>query len=566
MGTVIPSAEHQQGDEPRPLRETLERTLLGSALTVLENQLEQAKHDIKALQAIRKSALEDPFVFVQDIKDKKLGRFPKLQRVVRIPDIDWSTMLGQPRDSTAPSTPALRYTAPRTALRIYQSTVFPDPPTSQPIPGETTPRSLSHTDSTGLLTGLPLGGGGKLSLSTTNIANNHINSAVSQSVPGSPTHQAVKNSRLSHPVLSTPSSWPSTPHNESNQGFDSQPTNPSFPQPFPAVLKDMSEDHVPLSDGDIPWTTEENRRLEELLVIFPEENLARQRFKKIAGALGTRTLQQVSKRVQLLSDTLARAGQTLPGARDLPTPTRARSKLTSRAKGSSPGVLRNTRTSTTTPGRRSLGGQAAFMDDESDDSDYGSSKKRRRVRRKPNRNRESYPKVNSGSGPSRTSGYLYNVPLASLHTIVMSDDDQVNGDQRRHSSHARNNKVGGSTRGSSRGSSVGTTNLPTNHTPPKNYPRKGLGVGKRPEVVKDIVRCAQCQCGLDNEPQWLCLGCPSEAKVTFCMRCVLNPANITVETHGATHQLQELGNTQGMPYYCDKDYSAGQSEEFSYLG
>ncbi|KAJ1963654.1 hypothetical protein IWQ62_003149 [Dispira parvispora] len=562
MGTLTPSADHPNGDVSRPPRQTLERTLLGSALAVLENQLEQATRDIKTLQTIRENALNDPFAFVQSIKDKKLERFPKQQRVLRIPDIDWSTLLSQHSDSTAPSTPALCYTTPRTGLRIHQSTVFPDPASDQTC--EKSSHGLPHTNATGLLKGITLSNGDRLSLSTTNVTNNHVNSPVSQSVPGSPTHRA-KQSRLSHLDLSTPSSWPSTPHNEPREGLNSQPSDLSFPQPSPVALKGVSEEHTPVSDGDIPWTAEENRRLQELMVIFPEENTARQRYKKISGALGTRTLQQVSKRIQLLTGVPARTGRALPGTRDLHTPTRARPKQAGRARGASPGVPRNTRTSIT-PGRRSMGKQANLADDDSGDSDYGPSKKRQRARRKPSRNRETHTKVVSGSRSSRTSGYLYNVPLASLHTIVMSDDDQVDGDQKRRSSHAGTNKVGGSTRGSSRRSSIGTNTLPVDHTSSNNYPQKGLGVGKRPEVSKPIVCCAQCHCRLDNGPRWLCLDCPSEANVAFCIRCVLTPANITVETHNDTHELRELGNAPGMPYYYDKDYSAGQSEEFSYLG
>ncbi|KAK4877141.1 hypothetical protein RN001_009647 [Aquatica leii] len=62
-----------------------------------------------------------------------------------------------------------------------------------------------------------------------------------------------------------------------------------------------------------PWTTEEQRRLEELLVIHPPEPIEFRRFKKIAAALGNRTVKQVSSRVQKYFLKLYRAGLPIPG-------------------------------------------------------------------------------------------------------------------------------------------------------------------------------------------------------------------------------------------------------------
>ena len=45
-----------------------------------------------------------------------------------------------------------------------------------------------------------------------------------------------------------------------------------------------------------PWTNEEQRRLEELLLQFPSEDVEMERWKKIAKALGNRTAIQVQSR------------------------------------------------------------------------------------------------------------------------------------------------------------------------------------------------------------------------------------------------------------------------------
>jgi len=41
------------------------------------------------------------------------------------------------------------------------------------------------------------------------------------------------------------------------------------------------------------WTSDEQKRLEELLIEFPPERISSRRYRKIAEKLGTKTLQQV---------------------------------------------------------------------------------------------------------------------------------------------------------------------------------------------------------------------------------------------------------------------------------
>ncbi|XP_052223679.1 ZZ-type zinc finger-containing protein 3-like isoform X3 [Dreissena polymorpha] len=61
------------------------------------------------------------------------------------------------------------------------------------------------------------------------------------------------------------------------------------------------------------WTTEEQKRLEELLIQFPPEEIEARRFQKIAAALGNRTTLQVQSRVQKYFIKLAKAGLPIPG-------------------------------------------------------------------------------------------------------------------------------------------------------------------------------------------------------------------------------------------------------------
>lgn len=61
------------------------------------------------------------------------------------------------------------------------------------------------------------------------------------------------------------------------------------------------------------WSHAEQRRLVELLEIYPEETVDANRYKKIAQALGTRTSIQVMSRVQKYFAKLAKIGLPIPG-------------------------------------------------------------------------------------------------------------------------------------------------------------------------------------------------------------------------------------------------------------
>ena len=76
-----------------------------------------------------------------------------------------------------------------------------------------------------------------------------------------------------------------------------------------------------------PWTTDEQRRLEELLLEYPSEDVEMERWKKIAASLGNRTAIQVQSRVQKYFLKLHKAGLPIPGK--LGNKAKVKSKLTS---------------------------------------------------------------------------------------------------------------------------------------------------------------------------------------------------------------------------------------------
>ncbi|KAJ2726566.1 hypothetical protein GGI07_000508 [Coemansia sp. Benny D115] len=107
---------------------------------------------------------------------------------------------------------------------------------------------------------------------------------------------------------------------------------------------------------NIPWSDAEQERLEQLLIEYPDEEVANDRWRKIAQALGTRNMRQVASRVQKYFIKLAKAGLPIPGkppntvnwppanrSRPVATPKSDGAKRTAAAAGGSRRAAANTK-------------------------------------------------------------------------------------------------------------------------------------------------------------------------------------------------------------------------------
>jgi len=95
------------------------------------------------------------------------------------------------------------------------------------------------------------------------------------------------------------------------QGGAAKPEPP--PKPVKRAPASTSTSSAPKSSShSSPWTIEEQHRLEQLLIEYPDEPVAAYRWEKIARALG-RTPKQVVSRVHRYFERLARAGLPVPG-------------------------------------------------------------------------------------------------------------------------------------------------------------------------------------------------------------------------------------------------------------
>ncbi|KAJ1994161.1 hypothetical protein H4R33_000392 [Dimargaris cristalligena] len=155
----------------------------------------------------------------------------------------------------------------------------------------------------------------------------------------------------------------------------------------------------------------------------------------------------------------------------------------------------------------------------------------------PSRSRNSRPskaksQTESGrsvgpSGSVRTSGYLYNVPLASTQALVMSDDDNT---------------------------------IPGIEPPPPLSASTANGESKW--------RCAQCRRTADENQRWLCLDCPADDNIQVCDACRVGsarPSNICGR-HLVSHRLRPLGRSSASQpaYYHDQDYAQSTDRDFGY--
>ncbi|KAF9413545.1 seryl-tRNA synthetase [Podila epigama] len=138
----------------------------------------------------------------------------------------------------------------------------------------------------------------------------------------------IESMRANHNPQPTPTPLPSDPnpsflhqtdpdsnitYNHMNGSIDIQPDKTkTYSREGSGARDDPKAKPRPLN-YNIPWSDEEQRLLEQLLDVYPDEPVAAQRFQKISLAMGTRTPKQVASRVQKYFIKLVKAGLEAPG-------------------------------------------------------------------------------------------------------------------------------------------------------------------------------------------------------------------------------------------------------------
>jgi hypothetical protein len=154
-------------------------------------------------------------------------------------------------------------------------------------------------------------GRGKRRASAVGLFNRHLQD------PPSPTSSTTSNQvsadELTPRSLLQKSSWIS----DSSQSDNLSRHRTVSPELSHKSRDNVDDENKPVTHN-LPWSDEEQKLLEELLVIYPDEPVQAQRFNKIAAALGTRTARQVGSRVQKYFIKLAKNGLPVPGRITIP--------------------------------------------------------------------------------------------------------------------------------------------------------------------------------------------------------------------------------------------------------
>ncbi|KAI8338239.1 hypothetical protein BC941DRAFT_513220 [Chlamydoabsidia padenii] len=271
-------------------------------LNVLKHQLQRANKDIETLTRMKKEALEDPFGFVLDLKSKKKlkRRPPPLQRILSVPELDWTKYRFIPESRYARQTASLaalthRYTHAYKSPRMFK-TILDNPSPMERGTIKTTVSRETRMLQRELAKGLESVGqlpsssraGSAVASEASDASDDDRSVGKSQRRVSSQTGPAEK----SLPMVETSHQYMKPPPQE-----------------------------VAVATHNQPWTDEEQQRLEQLLEIYPDEPVQAQRFNKIAAALGTRTARQVGSRIQKYFIKLAKMGLPVPGRVNLPSTT-----------------------------------------------------------------------------------------------------------------------------------------------------------------------------------------------------------------------------------------------------
>lgn len=274
--------------------------LLSRSIQVLQEQLAQAHEDLSRLEELKKDAIADPEAFIRLLKDPQESSnvIPRPQKILRVPDINLSRF--QRRTSRRGSSKYeqnLEYLMGR-VLECQRKPL----PLSGPILSSMIPLSRRAEEET------PAGSTRQGSL---------LNGTV----------QSVRERflQIAGPSIMRSASVPAISMNPSNSGRQATPSPiakelagevpTAEPPPQPTAKKARRGTRVPIFDApnsavaahyNLPWSEEEKRRMDELLLIYPEEDVQARRYAKIAAALGTRTASQVANRLHKLQAKRAR--------------------------------------------------------------------------------------------------------------------------------------------------------------------------------------------------------------------------------------------------------------------
>ncbi|KAI8972653.1 hypothetical protein BDB01DRAFT_459894 [Pilobolus umbonatus] len=290
------------------------------SLDILRRQLKIATEDIERLNTLKHEALSDPYTFIMNIKNKTSNKIPKLQKIVRVPEINWNKY-GQIPDSRLMKQAAMMteltqyYThhSKRSAYRNILDTPMAPEYHSPPVSMTTKNLQSELYKATQSIRQLP-----SRANSVSDFSDDDDTESMS-STSKTDRHKVFsgkgKGKRRTSTVYSNINrDLRASSLEEVESRVKLQSIEPRISDE-PMSIDSYDEQKASFKQ---PWTDEEQQRLQELLIVYPDEPIQAQRFNKISKALGTRTPKQVASRVQKYFIKLAKLGLPVPGRITIP--------------------------------------------------------------------------------------------------------------------------------------------------------------------------------------------------------------------------------------------------------
>ncbi|KAI7877531.1 hypothetical protein K492DRAFT_209607 [Lichtheimia hyalospora FSU 10163] len=477
-----------------------------AALNVLRRQLQQANKDVETLYTLKQQALDHPFQFLTDLKEKKTRhRVPKLQKIACAPSIDWTKYRYIPEHRMMERAAMLSALVQGT---LKQPPVFRnvlDYPSSSHLRQEpSSPSStVSHMQKEMARVSRIVGQVPSTRASSVDLSDKESDDEGQPTTTGSEMGMFAGKGKGKR-RMSTTQTGPITPSDFSYGTMLSATPRNEMEEDTAGTMEHRAATY------NQPWTDEEQRRLEELLEVYPDEPVQSQRFLKISKALGTRTTKQVASRVQKYFIKLAKLGLPVPGRVSIPPSSlpKAKRKVT-KVKG------RGGNTAAATAAAAAA--RAAKPSSRASGPGYNAM-------------------VSGGITNTRISGTHYLTAQAPAAALMSDDEDDVKKTML---------KV-------AKPDSTQTTNADT---------------GSNSEVaIHEGYACDACGVEPIVGVRYKCAVCDISEEVDLCSKCMA-VGTFRNDHHTPEHSFEAIHVANALPYYADTDYdTSAYLGEYSYLG
>ncbi|KAI8647862.1 hypothetical protein BD408DRAFT_407915 [Parasitella parasitica] len=302
------------------------------ALQVLKQQLAIATSDVQVLGTLKSEALADPYSFISNLRKKSKDKMPKLQKVVAVPDINWNKYRFLPESRIVQQQAALNDLILQAKKSAYCSILdttaeYISTPSTTPTAAKSLQQELAKATQAMLQIPFRASSVSDISEDEADDIESLGAKAAPRSIRGivSSDRKLVSGKGKGKRRTSTvqtgrdlQASSMEVSEAESPAVSRLQSMEPPAPDEYTPTPETNSDDSSRVLTFNQPWSDQEQQRLQELLITFPDEPVQAQRFNKISKALGTRTPRQVASRVQKYFIKLAKMGLPVPGRITIP--------------------------------------------------------------------------------------------------------------------------------------------------------------------------------------------------------------------------------------------------------